>query len=225
MCIGRTLIVVIATPYLHTYLPRSSRGALVTHQLALPFLCLISEKNIFSAFCPAGRVLKTFFRRIFTLYLENMAGRWQPYAHMSQRDSMADYDPTQSHFDPKAVTRASYMPPPPPKKKPEGPLIDFNKHPDSFLILPYGNTNAKPMSAKTKTFINIARWIQVGLRIATLIGAAGVLLCGIFIRGAQDTEGYIMRIPVRAFQKMHKETANIYSLVWISSYRCTPYTT
>ncbi|RAR14097.1 hypothetical protein DDE83_002515 [Stemphylium lycopersici] len=124
-----------------------------------------------------------------------MAGRWQPYTHMSQRNSMADYDPTQPHFDPKAVTRASYMPPPPPKKKPNGPLIDFNKHPDSFLILPYGNTNPKPMSAKIKTFINIARWTQVGLRIATLIGAAGVLLCGIFIRGAQDTEGYIMRIP------------------------------
>ena len=127
-----------------------------------------------------------------------MAGRWQPYtfAHANPMTSMADIDPSRPTFDPKAVTRASRMPPPPPKKKPEGPLIDFNKHPDSFLILPYGNTNAKPMSPKTRFIIDVARWTQFGLRIITILGAVGVLLCGIFIRGAQDTEGYIMRIPV-----------------------------
>ncbi|CAG5153299.1 uncharacterized protein ALTATR162_LOCUS3119 [Alternaria atra] len=124
-----------------------------------------------------------------------MAGRWQPYMYASQRDSMIDTDPTRSTFNPKAITMASRMPPPPPKKKQEGPLIDFNKHPDSYLILPYGNTNAKPMSPKTKVFIDIARWTQFSLRILTLLGAVGVLLCGIFIRGAQDTEGYILRIP------------------------------
>jgi hypothetical protein len=127
-----------------------------------------------------------------------MAGRWQPYGYAPQRDSMMDTDPTQPYFNPKAVTMASRMPPPPPKKKQEGPLIDFNKHPDSYLILPYGNTNAKPMSKKTKILINIARWTQLGFRVTTLLGAVGVLLCGIFIRGAQDTEGYIMRIPVCA---------------------------
>jgi hypothetical protein len=111
---------------------------------------------------------------------------------------MADIDPTRSTFDPKAITRASRMPPPPPKKKPTGPLIDFNQHPDSFLVLPYGNTKAKPMSTKTKLLINTARWTQFGLRIVTVLGAVGVLLCSIFIRGAQDTEGYILRIPVRS---------------------------
>lgn len=129
-----------------------------------------------------------------------MAGRWQPYAYgygyANQPQSMADIDPSQPIFDPKAITRASRMPPSPPKKKPTGPLIDFNKHPDSFLVLPYGNTKAKPMTLKTKLFINIARWTQFGLRIITLLGAVGVLLCGIFIRGVQNTEGYIMRIPV-----------------------------
>lgn len=108
---------------------------------------------------------------------------------------MIDTDPTRPTFNPKAITMASRMPPPPPKKKQEGPLIDFNKHPDSYLILPYGNTKTKPMSPKTKVFIDIARWIQFGLRILTLLGAVGVLLCGIFIRGAQATEGYILRIP------------------------------
>ncbi|RYO23250.1 hypothetical protein AA0121_g1963 [Alternaria tenuissima] len=115
--------------------------------------------------------------------------------YASSRDSMIDTDPTRPTFNPKAITMASRMPPPPPKKKQEGPLIDFNKHPDSYLILPYGNTKTKPMSPKTKVFIDIARWIQFGLRILTLLGAVGVLLCGIFIRGAQATEGYILRIP------------------------------
>ena len=120
-----------------------------------------------------------------------MAGRWQPYLYEPQRDSM-------DNFNPKAVTMASRLPPPPPKKKQEGPMINFNKHPDSYLIVPYGNTNAKPMSTNTKVFVNIARWIQFSLRICTMMGAVGVLLCGIFIRGTQDTEGYIMRIPVCA---------------------------
>ncbi|EFQ91567.1 hypothetical protein PTT_11540 [Pyrenophora teres f. teres 0-1] len=124
-----------------------------------------------------------------------MTGRWQPYMYSAQRDSVIDTDPTQPIFDPKAVTRASRMPPSPPKKKKEGPLIDFNKHPDSYLVLPYSNTNAKPMTNRIKIFINIARWTQFALRLLTLCGAVGGLLCGIFIQGAQDTEGYIMRVP------------------------------
>ncbi|KAG9382383.1 hypothetical protein A1F94_006304 [Pyrenophora tritici-repentis] len=130
-----------------------------------------------------------------------MTGRWQPYMYAAQRDSMADTDPTQPIFDPKAVTRASRMPASPPKKKKEGPLIDFNQHPDSYLVLPYGKTDAKPMTNKIKTFINIARWTQFALRLLTLCGAVGVLLCGIFIQGAQDSEGYIMRVPVSAMRK------------------------
>lgn len=114
-------------------------------------------------------------------------------------------------FNPKAVTMASRLPPPPPKQKQDGPMLNFNKHPDSYLILPYGNTNAKPMNPKTRTYINIARWIQFSLRICAMLGAVGVLLCGIFIRGAQETEGYIMRIPVRVHQTLSRMIANIYS--------------
>jgi hypothetical protein len=40
--------------------------------------------------------------------------------------------------------------------------------------------------------------------VCTLLGAVGVLLCGIFIRGATDTEGYIMRIPVRNTQHLKR---------------------
>lgn len=136
-----------------------------------------------------------------------MVGRFQPYLYDAPTD--------QSTFNPKAVTMASRLPPPPPKKKQDGPLIDFNKHPDSYLILPYGNTNAKPMNKKTKTFIKVARWVQLFVRVCTSLGAVGVLLCSIFIRGATDTEGYIMRIPVWSSAHLILDIANIYSLVWI----------
>ncbi|OAL03132.1 hypothetical protein IQ06DRAFT_124592 [Phaeosphaeriaceae sp. SRC1lsM3a] len=116
-----------------------------------------------------------------------MVGRFQPYLYNAPIDD--------STFNPKAVTMASRMPPAPPKKKQDGPLIDFNKHPDSYLILPYGNTSFKPMNKRVKLYIKVVRWIQLFLRVCTLLGAVGVLLCGIFIRGATDTEGYIMRIP------------------------------
>jgi hypothetical protein len=117
-----------------------------------------------------------------------MVGRFQPYLY--------DAHIGESSFNPKAVTMASRMPPSPTKKKQDGPLIDFNKHPDSYLILPYGNTNVKPMNKRTKLFVKVARGIQLFFRVCTLLGAVGVLLCGIFIRGATDTEGYIMRISV-----------------------------
>ena len=36
-------------------------------------------------------------------------------------------------FDPKAVTRASYTPKPP-RPKHEGPLVNFNQHPEYVLV-------------------------------------------------------------------------------------------
>lgn len=121
-------------------------------------------------------------------------GRWQPYLYSApERQSMND---ARDNFNPKAVTMASRMPPPPPKKKQDGPLVDFNKHPDSYLMVPYGQTDAQPMNPKTKLWVKIVRWSQLFLRVCSLLGAAGLLLCAIFIRGAQDTEGWIMRIPV-----------------------------
>lgn len=98
-------------------------------------------------------------------------------------------------FNPKAVTMASRQPPPPPKPKPEGPLININRHPDSYLIVPYGNTNAKPMSPRTKANIKWARWIQLFFRVLQLLEAIGMLICVICIRGTQGTEGWIIRIP------------------------------
>ena len=99
-------------------------------------------------------------------------------------------------FNPRAVTMASREPPSPTKKKQDGPLMNLNQHPDSYLVLPYGKTDAKPMSSKVKIWVKAARWTLLFFRVLTLFGAVGVLLCGIFIKGAQGTEGYVMRITV-----------------------------
>ncbi|KAH8656184.1 hypothetical protein BGZ60DRAFT_532498 [Tricladium varicosporioides] len=96
-------------------------------------------------------------------------------------------------FDPKAVTRASQQPKPR-RPKQEGPLVSFNQHPDSFLILPYGKTNAKPMSPSVKIWIKWARILQLFLRCLELVGAGGLLAMMIMIRGVDDATGWIMRI-------------------------------
>lgn len=129
-------------------------------------------------------------------------GRWQPYLYNAPtRDSIMDIP---DQFNPKAVTMASRAPPSPTKKQPDGPLMNLNQHPDSYLMLPYGKTNAKPMNPKVKIWVKAARWTQFFFRVLTLFGAVGVLLCAIFIRGAQDTEGYVMRITVCCFDGHQK---------------------
>ncbi|KAI9841548.1 MAG: hypothetical protein M1838_003513, partial [Thelocarpon superellum] len=71
------------------------------------------------------------------------------------------YDPpsryTTSHglFNPRAASQAS-LNLPPPRQKQNGPLLDFNTHPDSYIILPYGNTKAAPMSRRTKSKV---KWL------------------------------------------------------------------
>ncbi|KAK0658482.1 hypothetical protein DIS24_g4723 [Lasiodiplodia hormozganensis] len=114
------------------------------------------------------------------------------------------YDPPQRYsatsdtlygFDPKAVTKASRMPPRSPPKKQDGPLVDFNKHPDSYLVLANSRSNVKPMNPRVKVAIKWVRWVQLGFRVLQLIGAIGLLICVICIKGTQDTEGWIIRIP------------------------------
>ena len=108
-----------------------------------------------------------------------------------------------SVFNPKAVTMASCQPPLSRRggvahSPADGPLISFNKHPDSYLISSYNRDNSlKPMARRTKACISWARRVQLGLRVLQLVSAIGLFICAICIRGTQDTEGWIMRVPVR----------------------------
>ena len=82
-----------------------------------------------------------------------------------------------------------------PRSPQPGPLLDFNRHPDSYLILPYGNTSALPMSRDTKIRVKYTRWVQLFLRVCELLGAIGLLVCAICVRGMDGTVGWILRIP------------------------------
>ncbi|KIW77363.1 hypothetical protein Z517_09809 [Fonsecaea pedrosoi CBS 271.37] len=100
--------------------------------------------------------------------------------------------PTDRAFNPKAATHASWTPRPP-KPKQDGPLVDFNKHPDSYIVVPYGNLNAKPMPPNTRTKVVRARYVQLFLRVCALIGALGCLFCVIAINKTSATVGWIIR--------------------------------
>jgi len=116
-----------------------------------------------------------------------------------------------SSFDPRAVSRAS-LTPKPEKPKQDGPLISFNQHPESvnkssiwtctnlshssYLVLPYGNTNAKPMSPSIKKRVTRTRIVQLILRCLELLGAIGLLVTMILVTGIEPVTGWLMRIPV-----------------------------
>jgi hypothetical protein len=123
-------------------------------------------------------------------------GGGQPYMYDASpnRFSNVNLDPYNG-FNPKAVSQASFAPMPP-KPKPDGPLINFNRHPDSYLIMPQASTNAKDMHPNTKKRVSRARTAQLTFRFLELIAAVGVLICVICLRSTQTTESWIMRLPV-----------------------------
>jgi hypothetical protein len=99
-------------------------------------------------------------------------------------------------FDPKSVTRQSWQSTPK-KKKPTGPLVNqINRHPDSYMQLPYGNIGRKAMNPKVKDWVKWTRWLQLFLRLLQFAGAVGLLICVICVRGTQISEGWIIRVPV-----------------------------
>lgn len=66
----------------------------------------------------------------------------------------------------------------------------------SYLILPYGNTNATPMNSSVKKWVKWMRIIQLVLRCLEILGACGQLVMMILIRKVDITSGWIMRIVV-----------------------------
>lgn len=112
----------------------------------------------------------------------------QPYLYAS---------PFYDHaFDPKVYSRSSLALPSPVPLKPEIPLLDFNRHPDSYLILPYGQTNATPMGLSTKRDVVTVRWFQLSLRICQMLCVLGILVAAICIRNIQYVESWVLRATV-----------------------------
>ena len=117
--------------------------------------------------------------------------------------------PTDKGFNPRAATVASWTPAAP-KIKRDGPLVEFNRHPDSvsatrnlskpslmsfqYLVVPYGNLTAKPMSPSTGKKIKTLRQLQLFLRVHQFIGALGSLFCVIAINRTSGSVGWIIRV-------------------------------
>ncbi|PNS21045.1 L-2-hydroxyglutarate dehydrogenase, mitochondrial [Sphaceloma murrayae] len=120
-------------------------------------------------------------------------GGGAPYLYTPTNHNGSTFD-----FNPRAYTQATYarsIEQQSPKPKQEGPLIDLNRHPDSWMVVTPNPSNVEPMSPNTRVKVLTCRGIQLFFRILQLIGALGLFVCVICIRGFQDVQGWIMRIP------------------------------
>ena len=66
----------------------------------------------------------------------------------------------------------------------------------SYLVLPYRNSNAKPMNPSIKKKVKVTRIVQLILRCIELLGATGLLVTMILVTGIDPVTGWLMRIPV-----------------------------
>ncbi|KAJ5407705.1 hypothetical protein N7509_001588 [Penicillium cosmopolitanum] len=118
-------------------------------------------------------------------------GRSSPPFIYDRQSTYSFHGPTDHGFNPKAVTQASRIRAPP-REKPNGPLVNFNRHPDTW-----GSSENKstwtPMSPNTKKHVKWARGTQLGLRAVTLLGALASLFFSIVIKNAAVTIIWIMR--------------------------------
>ncbi|RMD40933.1 hypothetical protein DV735_g4186, partial [Chaetothyriales sp. CBS 134920] len=101
--------------------------------------------------------------------------------------------PTARSFNPRAATQASWAPRVP-KTMQDGPLIDFNKHPDSYAVPCQANLNVQPMHPSTRIRVQRARQLQLFLRACGLVGSLGLLFCAISINKTSSTIGWIIRV-------------------------------
>lgn len=63
-----------------------------------------------------------------------------------------------------------------------------------YLLVPYGNLNAVPMSPNTKDKVKYSRNFQLALRVLAFVGALGILFCVIAIKGTSGSLGWIIRV-------------------------------
>lgn len=104
-----------------------------------------------------------------------------------------------SQYDPKAISRVSWqqsMTSSRPQSSQAGPLVDFNRHPDSYMVVRGTQRDLPSMPKNTKTAVAAVRWTQFSLRVLQLAAAMGALFCGIVLKPAEQTQSWIVRITV-----------------------------
>lgn len=128
-------------------------------------------------------------------------GQQQPYMYEPATRQSVTYP--YSDFNPRAATQAHYAAfaeraeRSKRRAQQEGrPLINFNAHPDSYMIVPAPTVDHKPLPVSAKSNIIWTRWVQFALRIVQEIGALGILVCVICLKMQNDAPGYMIRIAV-----------------------------
>lgn len=145
-------------------------------------------------------------------------GSEQPYLYDPPANRKIAYP--YSDFNPRAATEASYARlstiSTDSKPKKEGPLINFNQHPDSYMVVTGTQEQHKPLPRSTKKAVVSVRWVQFVFRLVQEIGALGLLVATICIKGTSGAETYLLRIPVSnmrdAFAQPKQVTDNRRSL-------------
>ena len=132
-----------------------------------------------------------------------MGGSEAPYIYQPMQTTGQPLAYPYSDFNPKAVTQAHYaslaeraerqrL-----KTHQEGKsLINFNQHPDSYMIVSTQNVNYEPMPPSTKKAITATRWVQFVLRCFQEIVALGLLVCVVCLKMDLNAVGWISRAAV-----------------------------
>lgn len=101
-------------------------------------------------------------------------------------------------FNPRAYSEATYaasLEKQSPRLQQQGPLLDLNRHPDSWMMAPPKLGDASLLPANMRKKVVSTRWVQFAFRILQMIAALGLFVCMASIKGAGQTQGWIMRIP------------------------------
>lgn len=108
-----------------------------------------------------------------------------------------------SDFNPRAATQAHYAAFQERAEKAKRraaqdgkPLINFNQHPDSYMIVANPAINHEPLPPNTKRNIVWTRWVQFVLRLFQEVGALGILVCVICLKMNSDGPGWVIRVAV-----------------------------
>lgn len=152
-------------------------------------------------FLPLVSLFKLFIHIVLTLRF-TMGGSEPPYLYDAPKHRPVSYP--YSNFDPKQVSRESWqraVESTRPKSTQSGPLIDFNRHPDSYMIVAGTQINHKELPSNTKKAVTAVRWTQFSLRIIELLVAMGSLFCAIVLKPTDLTQAWIMRIIVSPFSR------------------------
>ncbi|KAI5368369.1 hypothetical protein Slin14017_G034050 [Septoria linicola] len=125
----------------------------------------------------------------------------QPYLYGQLEGSRSSVAYPYSDFNPRAATQAHYQAFAERAERQKRriqqdgkPLINFNQHPDSYMMVNNPQVHHEPLPTNTKAKIVWTRWVQFVFRVFQEIGALGILVCVICLKMKNDGPGWMIRV-------------------------------